>query len=203
MRLRRTMSAGRCRGIRKAASPWRNRMRARRADRPARRPPHAVPPDASQRAGQRECAPLARHKGAAHPDDFEAPGAGVSFARHAAREDVRGRQVSGVFCVMGGDGRRPVNPGLLPRPGFSRRNRQVPEPGTRPTWPCQTARRGVSRFAGQAGSEAQHYAQTTPKPGKQGPCRTQPHPPCRFSADVAYPASPPTPASTTRSLRPF
>jgi hypothetical protein len=29
-------------------------------------------------------------------------------------------------------------------------------------------RRGVSRLAGQAGSQARHYAQITPKPGKQG-----------------------------------
>ncbi len=65
-----------------------------------------------------------------------------------------------------------ASPTCEPRPlaqagQISRLRRWVPEPGTRPTWPYKTARHGVSRSAGQAGSQARHYAQTTPKPGNR------------------------------------
>ena len=74
----------------------------------------------------------------------------------------------------------PVNPGLLPRPGRSDRQRRwVPKAGARPTDRYQDSPSGVGRFGGQAGTRSRPYAHITAKPQKRGRS-TYPHPPCRL-----------------------
>ena len=74
----------------------------------------------------------------------------------------------------------PVNPGLLPRPGRSDRQRRwVPKTGARPTDRYQDSPSGVGRFGGQAGTRSRPYAHAEPRPGRQGRS-THPHPPCRI-----------------------
>src|SRR5436305_6792723 len=59
-----------------------------------------------------------------------------------------------------------VDPGLLHRPGRSGRLRRwVPETGARPTGRFEGQRIGVSRLAGQAGTQA---PDATPSPGPYG-----------------------------------
>jgi len=74
-----------------------------------------------------------------------------------------------------------VNPGLLHRTGRSDRHRRwVPkEPGPRPADRFAGQPAGVSRFAGQAGTQARPYASAIPKHRKQGRTHYL-HPPCRL-----------------------
>jgi hypothetical protein len=69
----------------------------------------------------------------------------------------------------------PVNPGLLPRPGRSDRQRRwVPKAGTRPTSRSQDSPNGVGRFGRQAGTQASrpHQAKTTEaRPKRRGRAR--------------------------------
>src|SRR5258708_32725287 len=59
---------------------------------------------------------------------------------------------------------RPVNPGLLPRPGRSGWHRRwVPEGWARPTDRSPDSPSGVGRFGGQAGTQA---SDPTPEPGQ-------------------------------------
>ena len=59
----------------------------------------------------------------------------------------------------------PVNPGLLPRPGRSDRQRRwVPEkPGARPAGRYQDSPSGVGRFGGQAGTQVSDLTPTPPQ----------------------------------------
>ena len=79
-------------------------------------------------------------------------------------------------------GRRSVNPGLLPRPGRSDRQRRwVPNQAPADEPVSRQPETASSRIAGQARAWPRPYARTHANPRKQGR-RLYPHPPCRFGA---------------------
>jgi hypothetical protein len=78
--------------------------------------------------------------------------------------------------------RRTREPRPLARPGRSAGCAgRCPNPGPGRRIVSKTARHGVSRIAGQAGSQARPYAPIRTNPGKQGPNHYE-HPPCRLGA---------------------
>jgi hypothetical protein len=74
----------------------------------------------------------------------------------------------------------PVNPGLLPRPGRSDRQRRwVPKTGPGRQIVSKDNPSGVSRFGGRPGSRPLTIPPRHLKAGKAGP-KAYPHPPCRL-----------------------
>src|SRR5215469_5592203 len=80
-----------------------------------------------------------------------------------------------------------ANPGLLHRPGRSDRQRRwvpkEPGPGRQVVSEDNQRRQPISRSGRDPGHRP--YAQTNPKPRKQGRS-TYPHPPCRIGAAAAW-----------------